>query len=155
KSMGGVERNSYDLVERADWKAWNKGLYEQRGDLVRLPAFSDCLIQHPAGVEGFDPRMMQVSAAIRYTLENDWLLIKGKSTRFKRTGLQFPTLAKSLVYGELRSRFAGVRHCAGCESMKAAADGAPRLGSAEAWRQLGTIHHISVVMRALSSLSWP
>lgn len=155
KSMGGIERNSHELVPREEWIAWRDYLYARRGNLPRLPTFSDCAIQHPSGVEGFDPRTMQVSAAIRYTYANDWLLIKGESTRFTRPGEQFPALATRLVYGHLQGHFAGPNHCGGCASMKAAADGAPSLGSAEAWRRLGTIHHISTVIHGLASLPSP
>lgn len=154
-SMGDVARHSHDLVERADWLSWRDSLYANRHAAQRLPAFSDYAIQHPAGVEGFDPRIMQVSAAIRYTTDTHWLLVKGESTRSTRPGEQFPDLATRLVYGHLQTYFAGVDHCQGCKSIKDAADGEPGFGSAEAWRRLGTIHHISEVMRALDSLPWP
>ena len=64
KSMGGVDRHSYDFVERAEWIAWKQRLYVQRHNISRLPTFSDCAIQHPAGVEGFDFRTMQASASM-------------------------------------------------------------------------------------------
>ena len=153
--MRGVDRNSHALAERGDWLAWKRHLYDERNNIPRLPTFSDCVIQHPAGVEGFDSRIMPVSAAIRYTLENEWLLIKGESTKAIRAGEQFPALAHKLVYGNFRSSFCGSDHCNGCHAMKAAADGAPSLGSAGVWRQLGTIHHLSVVTQALASLPWP
>lgn len=155
KSMGVVERDSHNFVERAEWVAWKSSLHARRNVLRRLPTFSDCAIQHPAGVEGFNPRTMQGSATIRYTLEDTWLLIKGKGTRTKRPGEQFPTLAAKLIYSNLKSYFAGSKHCDGCASMKAAADGAPRLGSLQVWRQLGTVHHITKVMQGLASLAWP
>ena len=155
KSMDGVDRNSHALVERGDWLAWKGHLFDHRQSIPRLPSFSDCAIQHPAGVEGFDPRIMAASAAIRYTLEKEWLLIKGKSTKIVRASEQFPDLAHELVNGSFRSRFYGSGHCNGCQLMKAAADGAPRLGSLEVWRQLGTIHHLSVVTQTIVSLPWP
>ena len=155
KGMGSVERNSHAFVERADWGAWKNHLYGSRTGLQRLPTFSDCAIQHPAGVEGFNPLIMPVSASVRYTLEKDWLLIKGQSRRSRRPGEQFPDLAHELVYGNLRSGFYGSDHCNGCQSMKAAADGAPSFGSAGVWRQMGTIHHLSVITHALASLPWP
>ena len=152
KSMGVVGKNSYELVQREEWIAWRDYFHKQRNTLARLPTFSDCAIQHPAGVEGFDPRIMQASASVRYTLAEQWLLIKGKSTRFVRAGIQFPVLAKRLVAGDPKVYFMGATHCMGCKSMKAASDGAPKLGSAEAWRRLGTIHHVSMVMHGLDSL---
>ncbi len=155
-SMGGsvVARDSHSEVERSEWIAWRDHLHARRNALMRLPAFSDCAIQHPTGVEGFDFRTMQVSASIRYTLSDAWLLIKGHSTRTTRPTIQFPALAARLVYGHLGTDFSGAGHCDGCESMKSAADRAPRLGSAEVWRRLGTIHHISMVMQGLASLPW-
>jgi hypothetical protein len=154
-NMSIVQRNSEALVERSEWVGWRDNLYQQRNNLQRLPTFSDCAIQRPEGVEDFDPIRMQVSASIRYTLEEEWLLIKGQSTRSTRPGEQFPALARKLVYGSLRSRFYGASHCKGCELIKAAADGESGLGSPEVWRQLGTIHHLSVVTQALDTLPWP
>lgn len=155
KSMGVVNRNSAALVERSDWKAWRNWLYTRRKNLGRLPTYSDSSIQHPSGVEGFDPRLMQVSATIRYTLKEDWLLLKGESTRNISPSIQFPSLATQIIYGQHHVHFAGEDHCAGCESMKAAADGVVGYGSAEVWRRLGTIHHITMVVEGLNDLSWP
>lgn len=154
-SMGGVERHAHDLVERADWLAWRDHLHLLRGTLVRLPTFSDYAIQHPLGVEGFDPRIMQVSATVRYTTNENWLLIKGESTRSVPPSSQFPLLATRLVYGHLQQHFAGAAHCRGCQAMKAAADGAPGYGSAGVWRRLGTVHHLEAVMQGLQNLNWP
>ncbi|MEJ2147815.1 MAG: hypothetical protein P8020_22090 [Acidobacteriota bacterium] len=142
-------------VERHEWNVWRKLFFDKASAARRLPTFSDCGIQHPTGVEGFDPKTMQVSATIRYTLHEQWLLVKGESTRFNRPGLQFPELARRLVYGMHRQEFFGTGHCPGCARMKDAADGAPRLGSAEIWRRLGTIHHISTTVQSLSQLPWP
>lgn len=150
KSMRVVERHSNTVVERAEWLAW-KHLCDG-GGWVRVPTYSDCAIQHPAGVEGFDPVRMQVSATVRYALSESWLLIKGESTKKRRPGVQFPWLAKQLAYGHLRHRFRGEAHCEGCASIKAAADGRRGLGSAEVWRRIGTVHHVTEVTQALRSL---
>jgi len=155
KSMGAVARNSHDTVERVDWLAWRDGLQARQRGLPRLPTFSDYAIQHPSGVEGFDPKIHQVSASIRYAQPHAWLLIKGESTKTNPATEQFPLLAERLAHGPLQPEFAGAGHCSGCESMVRAVGGAPGLGSAEVWRRLGTIHHISTVMQGLAALSWP
>lgn len=158
QGMGGIERHSYALDERSEWLAWRDHLLAQRARLPRMPTFSDCGIQHPLGVEGFDPQIMSASASVRYTRPEHWLIIKGEGGRKTRLGLQFPELARRLVYGTLRGHFDGVAHCAGCRSIKQAAEG-PRggavqgLGSARVWRRIGTIHHLTVVRRALDSMS--
>ncbi len=154
-SMGIVDTNSAAVVERAEWVAWRDGLYANRSRIRRLPTYSDCGIQHPKGVEDFDPRIMAASAAVRYAHLDQWLLIKGESTRKTPPSEQFPQLATQLVYGHLTSYFDGVVHCAGCTSMRDAADGAPSLGSPEAWRRLGTIHHLTTVIGGLAALPWP
>lgn len=153
--MGGVERHSHALVERVDWIAWREGLHARRHGLPRLPSYGDGCIQHPRGVEGFDFRTMQVSAAVRYAVADAWLLIKGQSTRIVPPSEQFPQLATRLVYGTHQESYSGEDHCEGCRGMKAAADGQPGFGSAGAWRRLGTIHHITSVADALSRLAWP
>ncbi len=155
-SMRVVNRNSSARIERAEWLAWRDGLYNRRASLERLPTFSDCVIQHPVGVENFDFRFMQASAIIRYASAEDWLLVKGEGTKNNPPSLQFPQLATRLVYGDLQSAFAGPQHCEGCKSARDSADGAPSLGSPEVWRRIGTVHHITTaVQNGLASLQWP
>jgi hypothetical protein len=152
KSMGIVDRNSHKLVERAEWLSWKTSLYGRRSKLKRLPRFGDSGIQHSSGVEGFDPRTMQVSAAIRYTTGNDWLLVKGVGTRGTPATAQFPRLAKRLAHGTHKALFGGGDHCVGCSGIVAAAAGSPGLGSPEVWRRLGTIHHLVTVADELAGM---
>lgn len=154
-SMGVINRHSHDLIKRSEWISWRDYLHTRRQKLPRHPTFSDCAIQHPKGVEGFDPRIMQVSASVRYTSGKNWLLIKGESTRNVPAKEQFPKLASLLVFGHLKSHFKGENHCKGCALIKEAADGVKGLGSAEVWRRLGTIHHITTVVQELASLPSP
>lgn len=154
-SMRIVDRSSHKMVERSEWVSWRDSLHARRGDLKRLPTFSDCCIQHPRGVEGFDPKTMQVSASIRYTWRDWWLLIKGESTRKTLPSIQFPTLAAQLARGAHRTHFYGPDHCAGCRQIQASADNEPALGSPEVWRRLGTIHHITAAAEQIAGLPWP
>ena len=149
QGMGVVQRNSHALVERTEWVAWRDNLRANAITIPRVPTFSDCAIQHPIGVEGFDPIIMQVSASVRYTLSEHWLLIKGEGTKNFPARDQFPMLATQLVYGNLSSYYMGPQHCKGCEQIERSANGEPRLGSAEVWRRIGTVHHISKVMQDL------
>ena len=152
RSMGGVQNSSHLFEERSDWVAWRDYLHRRSQQLQRLPVYSDCVIQYPAGVEGFDPRFMRASPTVRYAWSDYWLLIKGVNPNVMRASHQFPDLATSLVYGHLRQHFYGARHCSGCASIQQCADGAPRHGSAEVWRRYGTIHHITRVIEDLNSL---
>lgn len=150
-----VGRNSDALVERVDWKAWRDVLYPRRSTLRRMPAFGDSAIQHPAGVEGFDPKKMRVSATLRYATQDNWLLVKGEATDVVPPSTQFPRLARRLTTSPLEEHFEGEDHCSGCEGVVRAAGGAPGYGSATTWRCLGTVHHITTAVEGLRALSWP
>lgn len=149
-SMAGVEKNSQAKVSRLEWAFWRGELYAKRGMLDRLPTFSDCGIQHRDGVEGFDPRKMQASAAIRFADGDDWLLVKGESIRLKG-GAQFAGLASKVS----ATSSVDATHCAGCAGVIDAAAGAPLFGSLQKWRELGTIHHITQTVESLAALPWP
>ena len=149
KSMGGVGKHSFLLADRSEWVCWRDSLYKKRASLARLPTFSDCAIQHSEGVEDFDPVRMAASACARYAVNDWWLLVKGESTRKVRAGIQFPKIAKRVVNNVHGNHYQGIKHCAGCKSINDAANGAPKLGSPEAWRRLGTIHHVATVLKDL------
>ncbi len=154
-SMGCVPTDGHALWEREEWVAWRDDLFPARSSLARLPWFGDHGIQHPKGVEGFDPVRMQASAAIRYALEREWLLLKGRGSRAVPLKQQFPRLAAKLVQGNLHQHFRGPGHCAGCAEIAASACGAAGFGSPAVWRRIGTVHHITVVAESLAALPWP
>lgn len=155
QSMAVISRFSYDTIDRVDWIAWRDGLHARQARLFRLPTYSDCGIQYPAGVEGFDFRTMQSSASIRYAITDGWLLIKGESTRITPPSQQFASLARALVNNQVGSYYFGDHHCHGCSGMMECAQGRSGYGSQEAWRRLGTIHHITKVVEDLDALPWP
>jgi hypothetical protein len=153
KTMGIVETNKHLRVERLEWVVWRDHVRSRKPAWPRLPTFGDCGIQHPLGVEGFDPRTMQASPTIRYLARDHWLLVKGQSKRRVKLRLQFPQLAAKLAPGgALNSYFAGDTHCGGCQKVVACAANTPRLGSAEKWRLIGTAHHITSVVEQLTAL---
>lgn len=152
EGMGGVKRHSHDKLRRIDWLTWLEVC--EKLTPPRMPSFSDTGIQHPKGVEGFDFLTMTSSASIRYTLDEEWLLIKGQSSRVETDGLQFPKLATKLVKGVLKSEFCGKDHCAGCAMIVDSAGGKPKLGSKTVWRRIGTIHHIEMVMQGMQGVPW-
>ncbi len=155
KSMGIVDRNSHLLHPRADWVSWVRGQLAQRRTAKRVTTYSDRAIQHPLGVEGFDPTKMQASASIRYATPEDWLLIKGQGTKTLSTTIQFPNLAQKLVSGTLSGSYMGEGHCVGCEGIFKCSHGTKGFGSAGVWRRLGTIHHLTVVANSLVAPNAP
>ena len=113
-----MSRNSSKRVERSDWLAWRRGLFDRRATLERLPSFSDCAIQHPESVwRASTPRFMQVSASIRYASRDDWLLVKGRKyeSQSKNRLSSSRSSRTHLVYGQLQNvTLLALQHCAGC-----------------------------------------
>jgi hypothetical protein len=152
EGMGGVKRHSHDKARRIDWLSWLEVC--EKFNPPRTPSFSDSGIQHPKGVEGFNPLTMPISPSIRYTLDEEWLLIKGQSNKVEPLKSQYPKLAAKLVKGPLKGEFLGKGHCAGCDLVADSAAGKPKLGSGSVWRRIGTIHHVEMVMQGMQNVPW-
>lgn len=152
-SMAVVSANAEAHVDRLEWMHWLARLHAHRGKLARLPTFSDCGIQHRDGVEGFDARKMHASAAIRFTEQSRWLLVKGESLKNTPGRKQFPGLAAKLL--RIATPRVARHHCEGCAGAHSAASGATGVASPEKWRELGTIHHITETVKSLGALRFP
>ena len=152
--MGDLQSRSHDLLDRIDWLTWRDGI-RAANSFPRAPTYSDGVIQHPSGVENIDWRTRTPSASIRYATGDQWLRIKGESTRVNLPSDQFPALAENLVDGHLSTYFAGASHCEGCFGIRCAADGADGYGGLTKWRTIGTIHHITHVIEQLDALAAP
>ncbi len=148
-SLAGYHGETF--VDRNDWISW-LALHEIRATLARLPTFGDYAIQSPEGGDGYDPRTMPLVPAIRYTLPERWLVLRGVSSRVKRRLEQYPALAARLV---AHSAFYGAHHCNGCEEASQAAKGVTGYGSGEVWRRIGTVNHLVVATDQIVELPSP
>ena len=144
QSMGVVPTGGELAIPRVEWLSWLR-LNEK---VERRLTFGDYGIQHPETGD-FDPRKMTMSACIRYTLEREWLLVKGQATKLVSASEQFPALATRLL---AHPGYPGAAHCRGCGDVEACAAGAPNLGSLEAWRRIGTVHHLTSTVGQIASL---
>lgn len=145
KSMGEVSADSHEFADRSHWLAW-RNIAKSRG-YVPIPTFSDCAIQHSAGVEGVDMRLVKPAPSIRYALDEQWLLIKGSGSKLPSE--QYSDLAGQLTIGDLSGHFHGPGHCKGCDRMRRAAEHEPEANSRKDWRQFGTIHHITRTVESI------
>lgn len=146
QSLTGLAANSITQIPRAEWQVY---LGLAAAGLPRLPDFGDYAISHPEPVE-MDPRLMRISAQIRYTAADDWLVARGRNTRDFGWG-QTEQLAKALVG---RTEFMK-GHCKGDKVIEARAAGKGSSGSAMTWRRDGTIHHLELVVEQLTTLFAP
>jgi hypothetical protein len=147
ESLERVGADTIDLIARSDWAAWQSLVLGDEADLQRFPAFGDYGI---AGVEfsEIDPRIMQMSANVRYTAEDAWVILKGRSV--KKGFDQFHRLSAALVR---RTDFCGEAFSAGDQYIARCARREVGPGNATTWRQVGTNHHLTFVERALANLS--
>lgn len=134
-------------LPRLEWDLW-KSLQKRPGLLPRQDLiFADYAMSHPIG-KTIDPRTMRMSANIRYTTENDWLVIKGRNVR--QYGFeQYFELCRLLVD---RPEYSGRDFSWGDSYIAACAEGNQGPGNATTWRKVGVNHHITLVTRGLASL---
>jgi hypothetical protein len=138
------------LAPRTEWMVWQQ-LAKHHKRLSRLPTFGDYAISSPDLLDDVDPRMMKLSAAIRYTTDSDWLLIKAGLLRKKGFG-QFHDLSKLLLG---RPEYKGSSHCWGDEYVSLCAVRTQQPGSLMTWRKVGTNHHLTLVQQQVASYALP
>src|SRR5258708_7679806 len=109
--------------------------------------FGDYAIAHPVTKE-LDPRTMQMSASIRYTTQNNWLVLKGRNVR--QYGFdQYFDLSRALVE---RIEYSGRDFSWGDKYIADCATGMEGPGNATTWRKVGTNHHLTLVTREIANL---
>lgn len=138
--LSGQGADSIERYPRSDWHVWRMAL-PQIG--TRRPAFGDYGTESPALPTGlkFGP-----SPHIRYTLDSDWLVVKGN----KNVGHEgFHEVASRLVEG---GEFLGSDYSPGDRYLAERAEYRGGPGGPQQWRQAGTSHHLTHVVRQLESL---
>ncbi len=150
KGMGDLPRGLNE-VDRCEWLLY-QGLV--RGPaLARVPTFGDYVIAHPDPTVGIDPKFMMISAALRYTDGDVWLVPKGELYKARAGrgfgGAAVPPIADVVVQDH---RFMGIQHCTGDQWIHDAANNNNAGGSPETWRRQGTVHHLTAVTGQIATL---
>lgn len=136
-------------IERSEWL-----LYQDLvGSLSDELAFADYAIAHPDPVVDIDPRVMSINANLRYTTENSWLIAKGGPYK-GRGGTSLGAAAVPPMLALLREHASFIRtgHCGLEEWVDAVLDHNASGSNPEAWRRMGTLHHVKFVTDQLASL---
>jgi hypothetical protein len=140
-----------NLILRVDWMSWKENI--TRKTLKRKPAFADYTIQHPIYKEA--TQFYHPTASIKYTLENEWLIMKGKKQRFEMYLGSAKLLSQnSHFYGESFSygdKYIALKakHCDVYLKNKKIGG----TGSTETWITAGINHHLALVATQVSNLS--
>jgi hypothetical protein len=147
EDLSDVDASTVSRLPRYEWELW-KTLQRRPGRLPRRDIiFGDYAISHPLPKE-LDPRTMRMSASIRYTTRDEWLVVKGRNVR--QFGFdQYFALCKALVE---RPEFSRKPFSWGDGFIADCADGLVGPGNATTWRKVGTNHHITLVTRELATL---
>ncbi|WP_337102001.1 beta family protein [Paenibacillus sp. YIM B09110] len=146
--LSSVSSNSIDQIERTEWLIWKRLI--RSGAIARNPIFGDYVISNPAPFEA-DPRFINMSANIRYTGDDKFIIFKGRMIK-RYGGNQYYQLAAQVV---AHPEYSGSSFSAGDHYIQEVANNNDGPGNATNWRKAGTNHHITYVVNELSTLSSP
>lgn len=134
------ERN---LISRLDWDSWIRHLKNPK--LARKPSFGDYAILHPIYKES--TQFFSPSASIRYTLENEWLVMRGQRGKFSQY------LANAQLLSKM-PEFAGERFSYGdAYILEKGKDLRGKPGNATTWLVAGINHHLVFTVNQIANLS--
>jgi hypothetical protein len=151
KDLSGCKHDEENFIPRLDWKNWKDQVVSN--NLTRKPSFSDYTIQYPIyndSVQFFHP-----TASIKYTLENEWLIMKGQRQKFE----QYLANAELLVRDN--QKFYGKDFSFGDKYIAEKANhfavyiknrAIKGTGSTETWLKAGINHHFVLVAHQVASL---
>jgi len=134
-----------NIIPRYDWslfQAINRKI--QQEDFARKLNFGDYGIVNPEYFE-FDPTKMSSSASIKYTLNQDWLVIKGNSIK-KSGNAQYFSQAKDIANS---THFLGKTFSEGDLYIYNCAMGQENAGNPTTWIWVGNNHHFTKVVSDL------
>jgi hypothetical protein len=145
ENLSDVSAATTSRLQRLEWQLWTR-LQRRPKSLPRALVFGDYAIAHPVPTE-LDPRTMRMSASIRYTTPDEWLIVKGRNVR--QYGFdQYYELARELAK---LPEYSGESFSWGDAFIARCARGDSGPGNATTWRKVGTNHHLTLVARELSA----
>lgn len=151
EDLSAYKLDEKNLISRVDWRCWKEHISGKT--LKRKPAFADYTIQHPIYKEA--TQFYHPTTSIKYTLENEWLIMKGKKQRFemylgsaKLLSQNSHFCGESFSYGDKYIALKA-KHCDVYLKNKKVGG----TGSTETWITAGINHHLALVATQVSNLS--
>lgn len=139
-----VGANNVAELPRLEWALWRL----LSGPENRQPSFGDYCVQHPNPQSDFNPRFMDSSAQLRYTIDSNWFVARGRGV--KATGnAQIHDLARLVV---AHPQFSGAAFSWGDEWLDNCANNRCTPANQGTWRKVTTNHHLKFVVTELASL---
>lgn len=134
-------------IDRNDWLTWLRVLDQRRS--ARKPSFADYTIQYGRYVE--PPGNCNPSASIRYTLAEQWLVMRGEGIMNKKGPGREQWPANATLLCE-REEFYGSTFSSGDRYIYRVSNGDENHGSPETWIRAGINHHMTLVARQIGAL---
>jgi hypothetical protein len=136
------------IIPRNEWRLYKLLVTNLKKLGARLPSFGDYAINHPDQLQ-MDMRLMKPNASVRYTINDDWLIAKGKNVRDYGYA-QYEDLCRMVIESNY---YSGQGFSAGDEYILSCANKIASTGNLTTWRWVGTNHHIEMVARDAANLS--
>ena len=132
-------------MPRVEWEIYTNLL--KRG-LSRFPAYGDYNIGHPQWVD-FDPTKMDRGANIKYTVDNKFLIFRGRGVR-RRGFSQMRQLCKDAIN---HPEYSGRDFSFGDEYIyNCATDPHFSTGNSETWVRVNVNHHLAFTINQLTNV---
>jgi len=140
-----------NLIPRIDWKSWKEQINSKK--IQRKPSFADYTIQHPIYKE--ISQFFHPTSSIKYTLGDDWLIMKGQRQKFDKYLASAALLVEDKrYYGKNFSD--GDKYIAEKAKHFAVYVKKPSVkgtGSTETWLRAGINHHLVLAAHQVANLS--
>lgn len=144
QNLAGFSGGSISRCDRVEWSMWLRLL---SNNLKRNPSFGDYSISHPDMLD-MNPLLMTMSASIRYTADDEWIIVKGMSVK-SRGFAQYHALSSQLI---ALPEYCGSTYSWGDDYINQCAAVTVSTGNATTWRQVGNNHHFEKVAHQLSMI---
>lgn len=144
-TLAGMKQGINNYVDRKELEVWQA----LRADLeCRAVVFGDYCVTNPEPLEDLDPTKINPSAAIRYTLNTRWWVIRGAGTRSAGKGGmgQYNHLCDILVN---HPDYSGVGYSYGDDRYHYHAQPGSKTGNLMTWRRDATSHHLTLTVRTI------
>lgn len=151
KDLSECKIDDENIIPRLGWNNWL--IKVRSNELQRKPTFADYTIQYPIYSES--SQFFHPTTSIKYTLSNEWLIMKGKKQEF---GMYLASAAVLVTdekfYGEHFSD--GDKYIAEKAKHFKEYNKNPAIkgtGSTETWLKAGINHHLTLVAHQIANLS--
>lgn len=145
--LSDLTKNDEHVLPRLDWNHWLKG-FKGRNNLERLPTFSDYTVQYPKKPKPLD-FVPNVSASIRYTDLDQWIIMRGESLGKGAKYNQYWGLANALMF---RDEFSGHDFSFADQYIARIGTQTKDTGNIGSWLTAALNRHLTLVARQLNHL---